>query len=131
MAISNRSFRRTTAVLGIHLGFSPLAYAQAQQAVPQLELETMLSALFVLLALLAAACFYASVPHQRLWRRPWDKTWLRAAGSGCFVLSMLAASFALSFWAGFYAATTALMLGCVVLPYIDAWRSQRSRVDVG
>lgn len=91
----------------------------------------MLGALYVLLALLASACFHASVPHQRLWTLAWKKAWLRAAGGGCFVLSTIAAAFVLGFWAGFYAATTALMLGCVVLPYVDAWRSQRSRVDVG
>lgn len=39
MDISNRSFRRATAVLGIHLGLLPLAFAQAQQAVAQPELE--------------------------------------------------------------------------------------------
>lgn len=92
----------------------------------------MLSIVYISFALFAAACFYASVPHQRLWpRRPNLKGALRAVGLLLCLFALGVAALALGFWSGLFAALTALMLGCVLLPYIDAWRSPGGRADVG
>jgi hypothetical protein len=84
---------------------------------------------YLLVAGLAALCFYLASPHQRLWRcAPGRARPLRAAGwLGC-AGAVAAAWPPLGFWAGLFAALTALMLALVALPYLDFYRSKR---DVG
>ncbi len=81
---------------------------------------------YLLIAGLAALCFYLASPHQRLWRRALAQARrLRAAGwLGC-AGAVAAASVPLGFWAGLFAALSALMLALVALPYLDACRSAR------
>ncbi len=88
-----------------------------------------MSNLYVLVAGLAALCFYLASPHQRLWRGASGRArLLRAAGwLGC-AGAVAAAYPPLGFWAGLFAALTALMLALLALPYLDLWRRTR---DVG
>ncbi len=82
---------------------------------------------YLLAAGLAALCFYLASPHQRLWRGALGRARrLRAAGwLGCAV-AVAAATVPLGFWAGLFAALTALMLALVALPYLDLYRRNRN-----
>jgi hypothetical protein len=82
---------------------------------------------YLLLAVLAAACFYLAAPHQYLvLSLQRHQVALRISGVALCVVAILLAGQSLGFWAGFFAVLTTLMLGCVMLPYIDAWRSHRN-----
>lgn len=86
---------------------------------------------YVLLAMLAAACIYAGSSHQRLFlRMQRHQAALRASAGLLCVVAILIAAQSLGFWAGFFSVLTALMLGCVLLPYVDAWRSHRNERHV-
>lgn len=81
---------------------------------------------YFLLAVLAATCFYLAAPHQRLaLSLQRQQAALRIGGVALCVVAILLARQSLGFWAGFFAVLTTFMLGCVVLPYVDAWRSHR------
>jgi hypothetical protein len=82
------------------------------------------TACYVFSALLAAACCYLAASHQRLAPRLQHyKVTLRASGGALCVVAILSAAQLLGWWAGAFAVLTTFMLGCVVLPYVDAWRS--------
>lgn len=90
-----------------------------------------MTACYIFSALLAAACFYSAVSHQRLLPRLQRyKAGLRAGGGLLCVVAIIGATQLLGFWAGVFAVLTTLMLGCVVLPYADAWRSHRDERHV-
>lgn len=76
------------------------------------------------LSLLAALGFYLACAHQRLWPSSRARS-LRAGAWACTVLASAAAIVEYGFWAGVFAALTALMLFLVLLPYLDAWRQTR------
>ena len=81
-----------------------------------------MTACYVISALLAAACFYSAVSHQRVVPRLRRyKVALRASGGLLCAVAIVSAARLLGLWAGVFAALTAFMLGCVVLPYVDAW----------
>lgn len=81
--------------------------------------------------MLAAVCLYAGSSHQRLFLRiQRHQAALRAGGGLLCVVAIFVAAQSLGFWAGFFAALTAVMLGCVLLPYVDAWRAQRNERHV-
>lgn len=86
--------------------------------------------LWLLTGLASAMLFYASIPHQRLLPASPRRGALRAAGCVVFLISILLGVYALGVWSGVFAALTALMLGCVVLPYINAWQTQRKPAHV-
>jgi uncharacterized membrane protein len=88
------------------------------------------SLLWVLAALVAAALFFASVPHQRLLPRTLQPRTSRAAGCVSFLISLVLATYALGLWSGVFSALTALMFGCVLLPYLNAWQLQRNLARV-
>lgn len=86
---------------------------------------------YVLLAMLAAASIYSGSSHQRLFlRMQRHPTALRAGGGLLCIVAIFVAAQSLGFWAGFFAVLTALMLGCVLLPFVDAWRSHRNERHV-
>ena len=90
-----------------------------------------MTACYIFSALLAAACFYLAVSHQRILPRLQRyKVGLRASGGLLCVVAIIGAAQMLGFWAGVFAVLTTLMLGCVVLPYADAWRSHRDEWHV-
>lgn len=83
-----------------------------------------MSIFYVLLAMLAAAFIYAGASHQRLFlQMQGHQAALSASGGLLCAVAIFVAAQSLGFWAGFFAVLTALMLGCVLLPYVDAWRS--------
>lgn len=87
------------------------------------DAEVVVTACYVFSALLAAACFYLAVSHQRLLPRVQRyKVALRASGGLLCVGAIVGAAQLLGFWAGVFAVLTTLMLGCIVLPCVDAWR---------
>lgn len=92
-----------------------------------------MTAIYLLLSTLAALSFYLSSAHQRL--RPGARIHaraLRVTAWACTVLATAAAITALGPWAGVFAASTMLMLGMVLLPYLDAWRQwRRENAHVG
>ena len=90
----------------------------------------LLNLLWVLAGLVSAALFYASVPHQQLLSSWPQRGALRAAGCVLFAISLLMAVYVLGFSSGVFAALTALMLGCVALPYLSAWRVQKDSAHV-
>lgn len=90
-----------------------------------------MTACYVFSALLAAACFYSAASHQRLIPRLRRyKVALRACGGALCVVAIGSAALLLGLCAGVFAVLTTLMLGCVVLPYVDAWRSHRDERHV-
>ncbi|MBC3919387.1 hypothetical protein H8L32_17990 [Undibacterium sp. CY18W] len=86
--------------------------------------------LALLLSWLAALCLYLTSPHQHLWlaikASPDQRRRLLILSALCCGLGIAAAWFALGWWAGFFSALTALMLGLVVLPYFDAYRRTKN-----
>ena len=85
-----------------------------------------MTVLYLLGGLLAALAFYLACAHQRL--RPS----LRAHARGLRVAGWLLCAACLGLaiavlgpWAGAFAAVSAVMLGLVALPYLDAWRQAR------
>lgn len=92
-----------------------------------------LSLMFLSLAWLAASAFYLACAHQRIWTRARGHARaLRIGASLCTCAAALAAVAALGLWAGLFSALTALMLGLVALPYLDAWGlTTQARTDVG
>ncbi|MEJ1961097.1 MAG: hypothetical protein WDO56_05915 [Gammaproteobacteria bacterium] len=79
---------------------------------------------YLIAAVMASGCFYLATGHQRL--LPAASAYasrLRAAACVFALVSVLAGARAYGFWSGLFAALTALMLACVLLPYLDAWRS--------
>lgn len=79
------------------------------------------------LALAAALALYLASPHQRLLRRLPPRG-LRLAAAGLLSIALALAGDALGFTAGLFSVLSALMLGCVALPFINlAW----GRRDVG
>lgn len=98
---------------------------------PQSKFQAAVTVLYILCAALAAACFYAAASHQRLFRQTQNyKLALRACGGLLSVVALVIAAQLLGLWAGIFAALTTLMLGCVVLPYVDAWRTHRGERHV-
>ena len=91
------------------------------------------TALWLVPAFAAGAGFYLASPHQRLLACAPMRGPLRFAAACATAASIGAASHALGFWPGAYAALTALMFAMVALPYLDAWHAPRgdSRTDVG
>lgn len=93
--------------------------------------------LYILLAMLAAVCFYVATSHARIVAlTPRHRTIVRGCGVVLSAIAIAVAMQPLGFWAGFYAVLTAFMLGCVALPYVDAWLSKmtnamRSKSHVG
>lgn len=77
-------------------------------------------------SIVAALGIYLSSRHQRLWlaARAHLRV-LRVSAWGAAVLATTAAIAALGLWAGMFATLTAMMLGLVLLPPLDAWRQQR------
>lgn len=92
-----------------------------------------MTAVCLCFAFLAGAGFYLASPHQRLrpgWRTHAKR--LRMVATIAALLSMLAAIHMLGVWAGVFVMLTVLMLVCVALPYVDAWRElRRERRHVG
>ncbi|MDC8758466.1 hypothetical protein [Janthinobacterium fluminis] len=86
-----------------------------------------MSHLYLLIATLAAVCFYLASPHQHLWLgAPRHARRLRLAGwAGCLA-AVGAGHVALGFWAGLFAALSALMLALLALPYLDCYRRTRN-----
>ncbi|WCE06161.1 hypothetical protein [Pseudoxanthomonas sp. JBR18] len=79
--------------------------------------------LYLCCSLLAALAFYAATAHQRL--RPSLRAHARALrwlGTALCGVALAAGIAALGPLAGVSSALTALMLGMVALPYLDAWR---------
>ncbi|HET7268643.1 MAG TPA: hypothetical protein VFJ15_11085 [Oleiagrimonas sp.] len=92
-----------------------------------------MTAAYLLLSIAAALGMYLCSQHQQLWpaarRHP---RLLRVATWTATALATLAAIATEGLWGGVFAALTVLMLGLVVLPYLDAWqRLQRERKHVG
>ena len=85
-----------------------------------------MTAICLVLSLLAALGFYLASAHQRLWSpgRTHARA-LRAAACVCAALAAAAGIAGFGLWAGVFAALTALMLALVLLPYVDAWRRVR------
>lgn len=82
----------------------------------------MKSVVYLLPALVASLAFYLACAHQRF--APGviaRKRSLRAVAWLCTFLAILLAYAQLGVWAGVFAALTALMMGLVALPYLDAW----------
>ncbi len=87
-----------------------------------------MTAAFLTLSFMAALGFYLACAHQKLW--PDARGHLRAlrvAAWLCAVLANAAAIVALGIWSGVFAVLTAIMLGAVLLPYLDAWRQLHRR----
>ncbi|GAB2506573.1 hypothetical protein GCM10027084_21360 [Pseudoxanthomonas sangjuensis] len=85
-----------------------------------------MTAAYLFLSLLAALGFYLACAHQRLWQRARGHARaLRVAAWLCVAFALAAAIAALGTWAGVFAASAAVMLAAVLLPYIDAWRQAR------
>jgi len=92
--------------------------------------------LYLLSGALAALAFYLACAHQRLRSslRVQAQRRLRLAAWLLSAVSLVAAVQVLGLWAGVFAALTAVMLGMVALPYVDAWMhgaQARSGRDVG
>lgn len=88
-----------------------------------------MTAAYLFLSVLAALGFYLACAHQRLWQRARGHARaLRAAAWLCVALALAAAIVALGIWAGVFAASTAIMLAAVLLPYVDAWCQTRGAV---
>lgn len=89
-------------------------------------------AVSILLSLLAALGFYLACAHQTFWpgARAHARA-LRTAAWPCAALAAVAAMRALGVWAGAFAASSALMLALVSLPYLDAWRRTRGAAGKG
>ncbi|MEC5162527.1 hypothetical protein ACFDR9_001922 [Janthinobacterium sp. CG_23.3] len=82
---------------------------------------------YLLVAGLAALCFYLASPHQRLWRGGLGHARsLRAAGALGGAGAVAAAAAPLGFCAGLFAALAVLMLALVALPYVDLYRRTRN-----
>lgn len=85
-----------------------------------------MTAIYLLLVTLAALGFYLACTHQRLWAGARARARvLRIGAWAATALAAAAAIVALGPWAGLFASLTALMLGLVLLPYLDAWRASR------
>lgn len=81
-----------------------------------------MTALYLIVSVLAGVCFYCSTPHQRLSSAlATHPVMLRGSGAVLFAIAMNYAVQAIGLLPGFFAALTALMLSCVLLPYLDAW----------
>lgn len=80
-----------------------------------------MTALYLFFSLLAGLGFYLATAHQQLLPRLRARASLVRAGAWlCTLLAGLAAIRVLGVWAGVFAALTAIMLGAVLLPYLDA-----------
>lgn len=89
-----------------------------------------MTAAYLLFAVLAGIGFYLASAHQRLLPNLRVRAaTLRIAATVCTLLSTGAAVAALGVWPGVFAALTALMLVCVAMPYLDAWRNARKAPD--
>lgn len=81
-----------------------------------------MTALYLIVSMLAGVCFYCSTPHQRLCTPlATHPVMLRGIGGVLFVIAVNYAVQAIGLLPGFFAALTSLMLSCVLLPYLDAW----------
>lgn len=92
-----------------------------------------MTALYLLLSLLAGTAFYLGTRHQRVWAGAQARrSLMRAVGWLCGLGAAAAAIAVLGVWAGVFAALTAIMLVMVAWPCSDAVRQLRggSR-DVG
>lgn len=88
--------------------------------------------LWLIPSLLAGLCLYLASPHQQLRPARGNARILRGAAAACAVLGTGVAVWLLGWWAGGFAALTALMFAMVLLPYADAWRRVRkARAHVG
>ncbi|CAD1786115.1 hypothetical protein XSP_000154 [Xanthomonas euroxanthea] len=86
----------------------------------------LMTACYLLAAVVSALAFYLATRHQRLWpQRRLSARALRLGASALLLLSLGCAIAALGTWAGIFAAVTALMLVAVALPYLDAWQQAR------
>ncbi|CAE1132528.1 hypothetical protein [Xanthomonas euroxanthea] len=85
----------------------------------------LMTACYLLAAVVSVLAFYLATRHQRLW--PQRRLSARALrlGASALLLSLGCAIAALGTWAGIFAAVTALMLVAVALPYLDAWQQAR------
>jgi hypothetical protein len=82
-----------------------------------------MTALYLTAAWLGSACFYLAAGHQTLLQvRREYRAVLRFCAWICCAATVLAGSRAYGWWPGVFASLAALMLGCVALPYLDAWR---------
>lgn len=83
--------------------------------------------LSLLAASLATLGFYLSSPHQGIWPGAAGHAGrLRAGAILASVCAVLLAGIAYGAWCGLLIALSGLMLVLVALPYLDAWRRQRS-----
>ena len=88
--------------------------------------------LYLLMAKLAAACFFMATSQQRLAPLPpRQKQIVRSCGAVLLVAAVAVAKHALGFWAGTFAVLAALMLGCVALPFLSAFRGSPGERHVG
>lgn len=92
----------------------------------------MLNVAWVLAAALAAACFHLASGHQHWWsvakvgsRQRWLLAGLLMTGASAWV-----AATAVGRWPGTFAASAALMLFVVLLPFLDAGLRIRRARDV-
>jgi len=83
------------------------------------------TALYIIAAALAGICFYLSTPHQGFVEGAAAQARaLCGLGVVFTALAVMLAERILGAWPGVFAALTALMLTCVLLPYCDAWRKR-------
>ena len=85
----------------------------------------------ILLAGLAAACFYLASPHQRLCRAARGRSallhWLALPHCAAAVT---VAAVADGGWCGAFVTMSGLMGGLVALPYLDAWLHRHQPAEV-
>jgi outer membrane receptor for ferric coprogen and ferric-rhodotorulic acid len=122
--------RTANLMLSAHLpSYTPLSFGVGgrwQSNVSNGAALSSMTAAYLLLSALAALGFYLACAHQRLWPNARRHARIsRAAAWICVALAIAAAIIAHGIWAGVFAASTAIMLSMVLLPYLDAWRQAR------
>lgn len=79
-------------------------------------------------AALAALCLYLASPHQQLWRAALRRQrFLRWLSVPLAVGAVAAVVGAHGLWCGVCIALSGFMTALVLLPYLDAWRSNGGR----
>jgi hypothetical protein len=88
--------------------------------------------LYLVLSIVAAACFYGATSHQRIISlSPSHRRVTRGCGTLLLISAIAVAMPALGFWAALCAVFTAFMLGCVALPFLVALLAKQDERHVG